>query len=190
LDFARVVAAMIGAALARERREEELEEIAYVDSVTRLPNRRYAMEQLRLAIARAQRTGEQVIAYFIDLDGFKGVNDAFGHAIGDDFLSITAARLRAVLREGDILARVGGDEFLALQTTTNSDGEALRLGERLIQAASERAIFDGRSVAVGASVGIAAYPRDAAGAEELLARADEAMYASKRAGKGVATAAS
>ena len=190
LDFVRVVAAMIGAALARERREEELEEIAYVDSVTRLPNRRYAMEQLRLAIARAQRTGEQVIAYFIDLDGFKGVNDAFGHAIGDDFLSITAARLRAVLREGDILARVGGDEFLALQTTTNSDGEALRLGERLIQAASERAIFDGRSVAVGASVGIAAYPRDAAGAEELLARADEAMYASKRAGKGVATAAS
>ncbi len=190
LDFARVVAAMIGASLAREHREDELEEIAYVDSVTRLPNRRYAMEQLRLAIARAHRTGEQVIAYFIDLDGFKGVNDAFGHAIGDDFLSITAARLRAVLREGDVLARVGGDEFLALQTTTNSDSEALRLAERLIQAASERAIFDGRSVAVGASVGIAAYPRDAGTAEELLARADEAMYASKRAGKGVATAAS
>ncbi|HUN28605.1 MAG TPA: diguanylate cyclase [Alphaproteobacteria bacterium] len=190
LDFARVVAAMIGAALARERREDELEEIAYVDSVTRLPNRRYAMEQLRLAIARAERSGEQVIAYFIDLDGFKGVNDAFGHAVGDEFLAIAAARLRAVLREGDILARVGGDEFLALQITSNSEVEALRLGERLIEAASERAIFDGRSVVVGASVGIAAFPRDAATADELLERADEAMYASKRAGKGVATTAS
>jgi diguanylate cyclase (GGDEF)-like protein/PAS domain S-box-containing protein len=190
LDFVRVVAAMIGAALARERREEELEEIAYVDSVTRLPNRRYAMDQLRLAIARAQRNKEEIVAYFIDLDGFKGVNDAFGHAVGDDFLGITAARLRAVLREGDILARVGGDEFLALQTTSKSDGDALRLGERLIQAASERVILDGRPVAIGASVGIASYPRDAATAEELLERADRAMYASKRAGKGVATAAS
>ncbi|MGD0967831.1 MAG: diguanylate cyclase [Candidatus Aquilonibacter sp.] len=191
LDFARVVATMIGAALARERREEELEEIAYVDSVTRLPNRRYAMDQLRLSIARAERSGDQIVAYFIDLDGFKAINDEFGHAIGDDFLAITAARLRAVLREGDILARVGGDEFVALQSGAASvDGEALRLGERLIQAASERAIFDGRSVAVGASVGIAAYPRDAATAEGLLERADQAMYASKRAGKGVATAAS
>ncbi len=191
LDFARVVAAMIGAALARERREEELEEIAYVDSLTRLPNRRYAMDQLRLAIARADRNGDQIVAYFIDLDGFKAVNDAFGHAVGDDFLAITAARLRAVLREGDILARVGGDEFLALQTgVAPVDGEALRLGERLIQAASERAIFEGRAVAVGASVGIAAYPRDAATAEVLLERADQAMYASKRAGKGVATSTS
>ena len=191
VDFARVVATMIGAALARERREEELEEIAYIDSVTHLPNRRYAMDQLRLAIARAERQGDQLVAYFIDLDGFKAVNDEFGHAVGDDFLAITAARLRAVLREGDILARVGGDEFLALQSgVAAADGESLRLGERLIQAASERAIFDGRSVAVGASVGIAAYPRDATSAEALLERADLAMYASKRAGKGVATSAS
>ena len=190
LDFVRVVAAMIGASLARERREDELEAIAYVDAVTRLPNRRYAMEQLRLATARAQRSGEAIFVYFIDLDGFKGVNDAFGHAIGDEFLAITAARLRAVLREGDVLARVGGDEFLAIQVAAQDDAGALRLGERLIQAASDRAIFDGRSVAVGASVGIATYPRDAATAEELLERADQAMYASKRAGKGVATLSS
>lgn len=190
LDFVRVVAAMIGASLARERREDELEAIAYVDAVTRLPNRRYAMEQLRLATARAQRSGEAIFVYFIDLDGFKGVNDAFGHAIGDEFLAITAARLRAVLREGDVLARVGGDEFLAIQVAAQDDAGALRLGERLIEAASDRAIFDGRSVAVGASVGIATYPRDAATAEELLERADQAMYASKRAGKGVATLSS
>jgi diguanylate cyclase (GGDEF)-like protein/PAS domain S-box-containing protein len=190
LDFARVVAAMIGASLARERREDELEAIAYVDAVTRLPNRRYAMEQLRLAIARAERSGETVVAYFIDLDGFKGVNDAFGHAVGDEFLAITAARLRAVLREGDVLARVGGDEFLAIQSGPPDDAGALRLGERLIEAASDRAIFDGRSVRVGASVGIAVSPRDATTAEELLERADQAMYASKRAGKGVATLSS
>ena len=190
LDFARVVAAMIGASLARERREDELEAIAYVDSVTRLPNRRYGMDQLRLAIARAERSGEAVVLYFIDLDGFKAVNDAFGHAIGDEFLAITAARLRAVLREGDVLARVGGDEFLAIQVVTRDDAGALRLGERLIEAASDRAIFEDRSVVVGASVGIATYPRDAATAEELLERADRAMYASKRAGKGVATLSS
>lgn len=191
VDFVRVVAAMIGASLARERREDELEEIAYVDSVTRLPNRRYAMDQLRLAMARAERSGEQIVVYFIDLDGFKAVNDAFGHAIGDGFLAITAARLRAVLREGDILARVGGDEFVAIQSSAGTvDGGVLRLGERLIQAASERAIFDAGSVAVGASVGVAIYPRDAKTAEELLEQADRAMYASKRAGKGVATSAS
>jgi diguanylate cyclase (GGDEF)-like protein len=187
LDFVRVVAAMIGASLARERREDELEAIAYVDAVTRLPNRRYGMEQLGLAIARAARSGEVVVVYFIDLDGFKGINDAFGHAIGDEFLAITAARLRAVLREGDVLARVGGDEFLAMQVMAQDDAGALRLGERLIEAASDRAIFEGRSVAVGASVGIAVYPRDASTPEELLERADQAMYASKRAGKGVAT---
>jgi diguanylate cyclase (GGDEF)-like protein/PAS domain S-box-containing protein len=190
LDFARVVAAMVGAALAREMREDELEAIAYIDSVTRLPNRRYAMEQLELALARAERSNEAVVAYFIDLDGFKGVNDAFGHAIGDEFLAITAARLRAVLREGDVLARVGGDEFLAMQVAGPDDAGALRLGERLIEAASDSAIFEGRSVAVGASVGIAIYPRDAATAEELVERADRAMYASKRAGKGVATLSS
>ncbi len=190
LDFVRVVAAMIGASLARERREDELEAIAYVDAVTRLPNRRYGMEQLRLAVARAERSGEAVVVYFIDLDGFKGVNDAFGHAIGDEFLAITAARLRAVLREGDVLARVGGDEFLAIQVAPQDDAGALRLGERLIEAASERTIFDGRSVRVGASVGIAMSPRDAATADALLERADQAMYASKRAGKGVATLSS
>ena len=190
LDFARVVAAMIGASLARERREDELEAIAYIDAVTRLPNRRYGMDQLRLAIARAARNDASVFVYFIDLDGFKGVNDAFGHAIGDEFLAITAARLRAVLREGDVLARVGGDEFLAIQVAPQDDAGALRLGERLIEAASDRAIFEGRSVSVGASVGIATYPRDAATAEELLERADQAMYASKRAGKGVATLSS
>ncbi|HTU70099.1 MAG TPA: diguanylate cyclase [Candidatus Baltobacteraceae bacterium] len=187
LDFVRVVSAMIGASLAREQREEELEEIAYVDPVTRLPNRRYVMDQLRMAIARAERSGEQVIMYFIDLDGFKAVNDAFGHAIGDQFLAITAGRLRAILREGDVLARAGGDEFVALQMATSGDTGALRLGERLIEAASERVVFDGAGVTVGASVGIAIYPLHARTAEELLERADQAMYASKRAGKGVAT---
>lgn len=147
------------------------------------------MDQLRLAISRADRSRETIFVYFIGLDGFKSVNDAFGHAIGDEFLEIAAARLRAVLREGDLLARVGGDEFLALQVAQDDAG-ALRLGERLIEAASDRAIFEGRSVTVGASIGIAAYPRDAATVEELLERADQAMYASKRAGKGVATISS
>ena len=188
LDFARIAATMIGASLARENREDELEEIAYVDAVTRLPNRRYAMDQLRLAIARAERSGEQVVVYFVDLDGFKAINDEYGHAVGDEFLAITATRLRAVLREGDVVARVGGDEFLVMQITSLDDANAMRLGGRLIEAASERVPLDDRqSLRVGASIGIAAYPKDADTAEDLLDRADQAMYASKRAGKGVAT---
>ncbi len=79
-DFVRVVAAMIGASLERERREEELEAIAYADPLTRLPNRRYLLEHLQGAIAKAVRSGERVVVYYIDLDGFKAINDAFGHA--------------------------------------------------------------------------------------------------------------
>jgi diguanylate cyclase (GGDEF)-like protein/PAS domain S-box-containing protein len=186
LDFVRIVAAMIGASLAREKREEELERIAYIDPVTRLPNRRYAVDQLRVAVARAERSGERVVVYFIDLDGFKSVNDALGHAAGDEFLAITSARLRGVLREGDVLARVGGDEFMAMQITSEDDYDVLRLAQRLIGAASENVIFEGTSVSAGASIGIAVFPSHASTAEHLLDRADQAMYASKRAGKGQA----
>ena len=164
-----------------------MEAMAYLDPMTELPNRRYAMEHLRPAIARAERRGECIAAYFIDLDGFKHINDTIGHEGGDEFLKLTAARLRGVLREGDILARIGGDEFLALQFDVADSSGVLLLGERLVAAASEPAILEGRPVQAGASVGVALYPRDAVSAEELIDRADRAMYASKRAGKGRVT---
>jgi diguanylate cyclase (GGDEF)-like protein/PAS domain S-box-containing protein len=186
-DFVRIVAATIGASLARELREEELAAIAYVDPVTRLPNRRYFIEQLNKAISRAERSDESIVIFYIDLDGFKSVNDQYGHASGDALLGITAARLRAVLRDGDVLARVGGDEFVAMQVSPEGDDTAVRLGARLIEAASVEAWIGEQGVSIGASVGIVAYPRDAHTAEELLDLADRAMYASKRAGKGVAT---
>jgi diguanylate cyclase (GGDEF)-like protein len=164
-----------------------MEAMAYVDPMTELPNRRYLMEHLRPAIARAERNGDSLAVYFIDLDGFKEINDTFGHEAGDAFLKAVAARLREVLREGDVLARIGGDEFLALQFDVPDDANVLPLGERLVAAASEPVTFEGRPVRAGASVGIARYPRDAVTAEALIDQADHAMYASKRAGKGRAT---
>ncbi|HEY5339857.1 MAG TPA: diguanylate cyclase [Candidatus Aquilonibacter sp.] len=186
-DFVRVVAAMIGASLERERREEELEAIAYADPLTRLPNRRYVLEHLHGAIAKAARSGERVVVYYVDLDGFKAVNDAFGHAAGDAFLNLIATRLRTVVREGDVLARVGGDEFLVIQVTPPDDRNELDLAKRMIETASEPATFNERTVSMGASVGIVVAPANAATAEEAIERADYAMYRSKRAGKGRAT---
>jgi diguanylate cyclase (GGDEF)-like protein len=186
-DFVRVVASMMGASLERERREEELEAIAYADPLTRLPNRRYVLEHLKGAIARADRNGEYVAVYYIDLDGFKEINDLYGHATGDELLVLTAARLRQVVREGDVLGRVGGDEFVVVQSVEPSAHNELRLGNRLIAAACEPAIFQGRSLAVSASVGIVVGPTHAKTADEAIEHADQAMYVSKRAGGGRAT---
>jgi diguanylate cyclase (GGDEF)-like protein/PAS domain S-box-containing protein len=186
-DFVRVVGALVGASLQRERREEELEALAYADPLTRLPNRRYVLEHLQGAIARAERSGGRVLVYYLDLDGFKAINDRYGHPAGDEFLVIAASRLRAVMREGDVLARVGGDEFLAVQGVDPDERVDTRLAERLIKAASEPARVAGHQVRVGASIGIVLAPDQARTAADAIERADEAMYRSKHAGKGVAT---
>jgi diguanylate cyclase (GGDEF)-like protein len=186
-DFVRVVASLIGASLERERREEELEAIAYADPLTRLPNRRYVLEHLQGTIARAERNGERVIVFYIDLDGFKDINDIYGHATGDDFLVLTAARLRQVVREGDVLGRVGGDEFVVVQSVEADSRTEMKLAKRLIAAASEPAIFEGRSLCVSASIGIVIGPGHAKTAEMAIEHADQAMYISKRSGKGRAT---
>lgn len=186
-DFVRVVASMVGASLERERREEELEAIAYADPLTRLPNRRYVLEHLQGAIARAERAGESVVVYYIDLDGFKEINDRFGHAAGDQLLVTTAARFRQMIREGDVLARVGGDEFLVVQSVSGEERAEFKLASRLLQAAAEPVPYGGNALEVTASIGIVVVPQDAANAGEAVDRADEAMYCSKRAGKGMAT---
>ena len=186
-DFVRVVASMIGASLGRERREEELEAIAYADPLTRLPNRRYVLEHLQGAIARAERSGESVIVYYLDLDGFKEINDTYGHAAGDEFLVLTASRLRQIVREGDVLARVGGDEFLVVQSVDSEERTEVKLAARLLSAAAEPVTFEGTRLSVSASIGIVIAPADARTADHAVERADRAMYCSKRAGKGIAT---
>ena len=182
-DFVRVVASLVGASLERERRETELVTLALVDAVTNLPNRAYFTEQLDVALAQARRVGGCVGVHYLDLDGFKAVNDRLGHAAGDRVLALVAERLRSVLRESDMLARIGGDEFAILQSTCQDSEGALYLGRRLIEAVGlPMAIGDG-VVQVGASVGIARFPSDSQESTELVEMADKAMYRAKRAGK-------
>jgi diguanylate cyclase (GGDEF)-like protein len=184
--FVRIVASFVGNAIERERRESRLNDLAYLDPLTRLPNRAYFTERLHEALSLAKRNGESLAVHFIDLDGFKAVNDKLGHAAGDEVLRIATARMRAAIRDHDVLCRVGGDEFIALQLTTENDESAVHLGERFVAAASEAMIVLGKTTQIGASVGIARYPADADNADDLLAHADSAMYAAKRHGKNAA----
>jgi diguanylate cyclase (GGDEF)-like protein/PAS domain S-box-containing protein len=164
-----------------------IEELAYTDPLTGLPNRRRLEEQVETAIWSA-RTGQDTLALlFVDLNGFKAVNDRLGHAAGDELLQSVARTLRGRLRRGDLLARLGGDEFLVALTgldPATAGVEARRVADEL--AAAVRAPIDlrDREVAVGASVGVAVYPGEGEGFEELLHAADLSMYA-RKAGTGV-----
>jgi diguanylate cyclase (GGDEF)-like protein len=183
-DFVRIVSSLVGAAFERIRVERELEAAAFIDPVTGVPNRSYFMDHLKRALAQVDRQGGKTTMLFLDLDAFKVVNDRLGHAAGDEVLRVIATRLRSVLREEDVLARIGGDEFAILQRTAQEEDATLNFAGRLVSAASEPIFVGGTMFTVGASVGIASYPRDATGAESLLNAADRAMYAAKAEGKG------
>jgi diguanylate cyclase (GGDEF)-like protein len=182
-DFVRVVASFVGNAMEREQRESKLSQMAYLDPLTHLPNRTYVVERLNDAIENARQHNDRVCVHFIDLDGFKRVNDELGHGAGDEVLRVIAARMKNAVRGSDILARIGGDEFLVLQLAMHDDEGAMLLAQRFVHAASEPMLILGISISLGASVGIARYPRDAGSAGELVERADQAMYAAKRSGK-------
>ncbi|MBV8490220.1 MAG: sensor domain-containing diguanylate cyclase [Candidatus Eremiobacteraeota bacterium] len=185
-EFVRIVASFVGNAMERERRERKLSEKAYADPLTQLPNRAFFLDRLADVLLHAHREGDQLSVQFVDLDGFKAVNDRLGHAAGDEVLRMVAARMGAALRDEDLLARMGGDEFAVLQRSCRDEGDALQLGQRLVVAASQPMLIEGESVRIGASVGIARYPSDASNGEGLIECADHAMYAAKRGGKNAA----
>jgi len=167
----------------RRRLAQKLEREANHDPLTMLPNRRFFLEWLGYALAQARREGQEIALLYIDLDGFKAVNDRFGHRRGDALLVAIAERLRATKREGDLLARIGGDEF-ALAAPNARDGKELAaLGERLLASLGGSGQSRLTDVPVGASIGIAFFPDDANDVPGLIAAADSAMYAAKRAGK-------
>ena len=120
---------------------------------------------------------------FIDLDGFKDVNDALGHDAGDFVLKAVAQRISSCIRETDTVARVGGDEFLLIATSLNSAADAGEIARKIIQLVARPVIFNGKQAAVGASIGIALYPTDSKDMDELIRIADKAMYRIKAAGK-------
>lgn len=166
----------------RESHDKNLRTLAYRDPLTNLPNRLALHELLNLELAHARRNKSALAVLFIDLDDFKRVNDTLGHAAGDDLLRATAARLRSHLRETDTIARLGGDEFAVLLPGALSARDGELVATKLLSALEEPLLFEGRELRVRASIGIAMYPVDANGAEELLRRADEAMYRAKQEG--------
>jgi diguanylate cyclase (GGDEF)-like protein/PAS domain S-box-containing protein len=171
-----------------ERREAQAQiaHMAYHDSLTGLPNRAMLRDHLELALARAMRQGHSVALLYLDLDDFKLVNDGLGHAAGDDLLKMMSDRLRVRLREQDLVAREGGDEFLILLADLDEDPEqrARAVGESLVEALRAPVQLAGTEFEVNGSIGISIFPRDASGPEELLANADAAMYDAKAAGRG------
>jgi diguanylate cyclase (GGDEF)-like protein/PAS domain S-box-containing protein len=168
----------------RKRLESKLIHDALHDPLTGLANRVLLRDHLERALARQERTPGRVALLFVDLDDFKRVNDAFGHAVGDEILRRVAERLVSVVRAEDVVARQSGDEFAVLLGQTRDDDEVTSLAERILAELRRPILLGGRSIIVGGSIGIAVADEPAMAAEDLLVRADAAMYAAKAAGKG------
>ncbi|CAK0781347.1 hypothetical protein CCP4SC76_7840006 [Gammaproteobacteria bacterium] len=164
-------------------READLERIAYFDPLTGVPNRRLLLDRLSQSLAHVQRTGGLLAVCYLDLDGFKPVNDQFGHNAGDRLLVEITCRLQGILRAGDTLARLGGDEFAILLGNIEQDRECFDILERALTAIEIPVILQDQSVSVSASLGVTLYPRDNADPGMLLRHADQAMYQAKEAGK-------
>ena len=165
------------------RAEAKLAHMARHDALTGLPNRVLFHEHLGEALARMRRDREKLAILYLDLDNFKQVNDALGHPAGDKLLTVTAARLRSCVREGDIVARFGGDEFAVLQLATAGPQEAGALADRIISALSEPSDIEGHQIVTGVSIGIAVAPADGETSEQLLKNADIALYRAKEDGR-------
>lgn len=164
--------------------EQELRRMANEDGLTGLPNRHWLQHFLPGALSRAAHDGHMLALLFIDLDGFKDINDTQGHAEGDKVLRAASVRLKAVLRPGDHVVRLGGDEFVVLLDPIEDDSRAEQVASRIAQAFDEPFYLGSERHKMGASIGISISPRDGLDTDVLLKNADIAMYAVKMAGKG------
>jgi two-component system, cell cycle response regulator len=166
-----------------EHYNRALESLALHDELTGLPNRRLLMDRLSLSIAHARRNKCAMAVMYLDLDGFKQINDTLGHDAGDTLLSTVAARLVAAVRQEDTVARLGGDEFvIALWELSHADDVA-ELVSKVMQALSQPYSIQGRDVSMTASVGVSIYPTHGEQVETLMKSADMALYEAKRTGK-------
>jgi len=166
----------------RKSAEKHLRFMAHHDSLTGLPNRAYLTERMRQEIARARRGDRHFALHIIDLDGFKGVNDVLGHAVGDTFLTAVAKRLQSMKRSGFVVARLGGDEFAILQTGLPTSEAAACYAEEVAQVLRRPFIIGEENAVTTASIGIAIHPTDGTDIEDLLRHADLAMYKAKSEG--------
>lgn len=168
---------------ARWQQAEHTRHLALHDELTGLPNRHLLSERLGQTIALAERENRTLALLFLDLDGFKTVNDQMGHAAGDEVLKHVSKRLLAMLRKSDTVARLGGDEFVLLIDNPLNQDEVAHLADRLIQAINQPLSISDHEIHIGASIGIAMLQRHKDNADQLMRHADSAMYAAKGAGK-------
>ena len=185
LELVRLFANHVAIALENASIHDRLIEAAVTDPLTGLPNRRLFSDRVDHALARRGRSPAGVAVLFLDLDGFKLVNDSLGHAAGDEVLAAVGTRLRSCMRTTDTVARLGGDEFAILIEDVDEDGEALAAAERVIAALSQPLALPGREVAVRASIGVAVdRGQPGVSAADLLGNADTAMYQAKATSRG------
>ena len=168
---------------AHRHAEARIHYLAHHDMLTGLPNRAYLTERLATILALARRHGTLVAIMFIDLDNFKTVNDSFGHHMGDALLKEVAARIKEVLREADMVSRLGGDEFLAILADLAAPEDAAKIADKLLQTISAPIALQGQQLCANASIGISLFPRDGDNADDLIRRADAAMYSAKDHGR-------
>jgi diguanylate cyclase (GGDEF)-like protein len=169
--------------MQKEEQHKTLQRMAHYDVLTNLPNRGLLADRLNQAMMQSQRRKQPLAVAFMDLDGFKTINDSYGHTVGDELLIVLSKRMKEALREGDTLARIGGDEFIAVMVDLEKIEDSEPLLERLLKAASSPVILNNISMQVSASIGVTLYPQDGEDADRLMRHADQAMYVAKQAGK-------
>lgn len=167
----------------RRQAEQKISHLAHYDFLTDLPNRALFMNSLELSLSLAQRNKYQVAVFFLDLDGFKKINDTLGHDAGDLLLQQVAARLKKTIRASDTVARVGGDEFTFVLNNPGSEQGASLVAGKIIDTLSKPFDLNGQLCHIGGSLGISLFPDDTQSLEQLVTQADAAMYVAKQSGK-------
>jgi diguanylate cyclase (GGDEF)-like protein/PAS domain S-box-containing protein len=167
----------------RKLAEQKIAHLAHYDYLTDLPNRALLLDVLNHSISLAKRNKRKVAVLFIDLDGFKKVNDTLGHDAGDLLLKGVSQRIKETLRESDTVARMGGDEFILVLDNIESAENALFTANKILKALSEPFDLMGQPGRVGGSIGISIFPDDSEDPDQLVKQADEAMYLAKQSGK-------
>jgi diguanylate cyclase (GGDEF)-like protein/PAS domain S-box-containing protein len=165
------------------RVNSQLKLSANYDALTGLPNRNLLADRMQQSIMRNERHKQSIAIAFLDLDGFKEINDLHGHSIGDDLLCHISKQLKESMRECDTLARFGGDEFVIILDELDSPNECIPVLSRMLKHASKPVLINGNNIQVSASIGVTIYPQDQSNSDQLIRHADQAMYIAKQSGK-------
>ena len=169
-------------AIERQRHEDQLNYLAQHDHLTGLVNRALFRDRLAQAMSRSTRESKMLAVVFVDLDGFKEVNETYGNELGDTLIRSASQRLRGCVRKTDTLARLGGDQFAIVCEGIRTNDDAILVSQKVHDALEQPFFLEGNQVSTGASIGTALFPQDANDPDRLLACADDAMYRAKRAG--------